>query len=536
MLRPALLLLALTIVASSASAQPAVTKYWVFFHDKAMDAAGRSAVAVTERAEARRALRGRPVPAHLDVPVAPRYVRALEDAGARVVVESRWLNAVSAEIAPADLPRVAALPFVREVRRVASLAPMHEGIPLPLASEGGPDPGPSGFQLAFVAADRGLDRGYNGTGVRLGFLDTLFDFFHPALVHIPNSGRLIAVTDFTGQTQENYHGLATTSIAMGFDEGDLIGPAYGIEALAATTEYAPTETHQEEDFFVAGMEWMEANGADVVNVSLSYTLFDPGEGDYTYEMLDGDTTPFTRAVDWAAALGVAVVVAMGNYGDDPWRYLGAPADADSAIAVAAARPDSSRASFSSVGPTADGRIKPDVAALGAGVYLAVPDGGYTHSSGTSAAAPMIAGIVCQLLQADPTLNPIQVRDLLRATASQSATPDTLLGWGIANADAALAVTLGPPPEPPGALSLSLFPSVAEAGHRVTLRLETSRAGAYSVEVFDALGRRVLTPFSGTLGMGRQALPLNLPALPSGPYFVRLTGPDGTAAARLAVIR
>src|SRR5690606_19617854 len=148
---------------------------------------------------------------------------------------------------------------------------------------------------------------YDGTGVRVGFLDTLFDFDHVALAHIEAGGRLLGVMDFTGQSQSNYHGLNTTSVAFGFDEGELVGPAHGAEVLAATTEYAPTETHQEEDFFVAGLEWLEQNGVDVVNVSLGYSTFDPGEGDYTYEDMDGDTTPFTRAVDVAAALGVVVV-------------------------------------------------------------------------------------------------------------------------------------------------------------------------------------------------------------------------------------
>ncbi|HLT46132.1 MAG TPA: S8 family serine peptidase [Rubricoccaceae bacterium] len=545
MTRFLLLLTLATGAAGALHAQPTATaKYWVFFIDKGDGAARAPSFVVSERAAARRALRGQAArPRGVDVPVSPAYVAALEALGAEVAVESRWLNAVSAVLTPAQIDAVAALPFVRELRPVArlerttlpSFTPLAPPSPLaPVA--GGYDYGPSEAQLALVHADAALEAGYDGDGVVLGYLDTLFDFSHQALVHIPDDGRLLGVEDFTGQEQDNYHGLNTTSVALGFDPGDLIGPAFMAEVLAATTEYAPTETHDEEDFFIAGLEWLEANGVDVVNVSLGYSTFDPGEGDYTYEDLDGDTTPFTQAVDRAAALGVAVVVAAGNEGDGSWRYITAPADADSAIAVAAVRLNGTRASFSGVGPTADGRLKPDVAALGVDVHVASRFGGYTDGNGTSFAAPMVAGVVCQLLEADPTLDPIAIRDLLRATASQASDPDSLLGWGIADAEAAVLLAVAAEPGVAEARPWRLFPSVARAGGRLVAEVDVARPGPLTLALYDVLGRRVGTLYDGPVAAGPTRLPLAAPALAPGLYFVRADGPDLHAAARLVVVR
>lgn len=517
------LCLAALLGAAPATAQPASPpRYWI-----AVDAT-QPAPAPTEAALARRALRGTTPPADRVLTAEARG--ALAALGVVPVVESRWLGAVSAPLTDAQRAAVAALPFVRSLRPVARLttAAWPDASPLapPPLRPAPPDAGPSLGQLQRIGADQTLDAGLTGSGVTVGFLDTLFDFTHPALAAIPSSGRLVAVQDFTGQSQSNYHGLATTSVALGYDAGDLIGPSYGATVLGATTEYAPTETHAEEDFFVAGIEWLEGMGVDVVSISLGYSTFDPGEGDYTYAMLDGDTTPFTRAADRAATLGVVVVVSAGNEGSAPWQHITAPADGDSVITVGAVRPDGTRAGFSGIGPTADGRIKPDVMAQGTSIVYATPGGGYgTFGSGTSFSAPLVTGVVAQLLQARPSLTPMQVREALRATASQAATPDNQYGWGIVNAPAAVTyATTSMEPEPGAAWRL--YPSVVRTGEPVTV--ET--AAPERLAVYDALGRRVAE--SAVPTAGRRVLAL--PALAPGLYVVRAG--DAGPSRRLVVVR
>lgn len=515
--------LALAVFALPLAAQPAATgRYWIVV------SATVDAPPPGDRALARRALRGTPGAAP-DRALAPTARAELARLGVEPVVESRWLGAVSADLTAAQHEAVRALPFVREVRPVGRFA---EARVAPSVVEAAPaaslvrlDYGASAAQLATVRADAAIEAGWTGAGVRVGFLDTLFDFDHPALSDIGADGRLVGVTSFAPATQSNTHGLSVSSVTLGHADGQFVGPAFDAEVLAATTEYAPTETHAEEDALVAGLEWMEANGADVVNISLGYSTFDAGEGDYAPSDMDGETAIVTRAVDRAAARGLVVVVAAGNEGGSAWQIITAPADADSAITVGAVRSNGARASFSSVGPTADGRTKPDVAALGGGVFVATPNRSYASSNGTSFAAPMVTGVVAQILQARPGLGPMEVRDVLRATASQATAPNNLLGWGIVDALAAVQLAVASEPDP-ARPDWRLYPSTVRPGGRVVV--ETARPAA--LDVVDLLGRRVARLPEG---VGRRSV--TVPALPAGVYLVRPVG-LGAPARRLAVVR
>ncbi len=510
-------------------------KFWVFFADKQPEAARGSTparIALAPRATERRRLRGSPArPSGVDVPVAPAYVDELRALGVEPIVVSRWFNAVSAVLTPEQAETVRALPFVRGIRPVARLTteqgPPERITPEPVSPVRLIDYGPSQFQLDVINARLPIEDGFTGEGTIVGFLDTTFDFAHPALAQI----ELLAQENFTGQEQGSTHGLSVSSIAVGFDEGDLVGPGFGAAVLAATTEYAPSETHQEEDFFVAGMEWMETNGADVVNVSLGYSTFDVGEGDYTYDDMDGNTTLVTRAADIAASLGIAVVTSAGNEGSSSWHFITAPADADSVITVGAMRADSTRASFSSFGPTADGRTKPDVVALGVDVVHANANGGYGIGNGTSFSAPAVTGVVAQMLQANPTLNPIQVRDVLRATASQPDAPDNERGWGVVNAGAAVQQAIALATEDPGAsppVEAFLYPTLVPRDHRVvTMKLAGTEAPArVTLRLYDVLGRRIAMLYEGPPRLA--PVTLALPSLSAGVYFYRFTGDDPSA--------
>ena len=447
-----------------------------------------------------------PAEARWTRPVAPSYLEHLRDAGVEPQVQSRWFHAVSARLPAALHDTVASLPFVRTTRPVARLhsadasSPAHPMPPSPSGPatrlEGVVEYGAARGPLSRINALAPIGRGLDGHGVRVGFLDAHFNRLrHPAFAQLRATNRLGGLRNFTAGRQGGNHGAGVMSVAVGYDSGTLVGPAYGATVFGATTEFTQFERNVEEDNFVAGLEWLHRQGVDVVNVSIGYTTFDDSERSYSPDELDGDTALTTRAVDRAAQLGVTVVVSAGNSGcenpDACWFYVNTPADADSAIAVGAIAPDSSLAPFSARGPTADGRRKPDVLVQGRKVAAAWDGDRYARVEGTSFASPQVTGVVAQMLQVNPSLGPMQVRRLLRQSASQAHTPDTSRGWGIVNADAAIrAAEWQARRSPPSALRVSApYRRVASSALVVPVTAP-ARTAALRVSLVTPTGRRV----------------------------------------------
>ena len=426
-------------------------------------ATARAAVAATisPRAQARRAMRGRlPRRAFFDdMRLDPAYVEQVRGRVARVRQQSRWLNAVSAEATAAQIDAIVALSFVERIDVVRRYRRGDEAVePIAAGAERGAaqqvtrpgaifDYGTAYDQVAQLRVPELHERGLSGQGVVVAVFDSGF----PALSHEVFAGTtILAERDFVngfdsvrGSTQA--HGTSTLSVLGGFREGQLIGPAYGASFLLAITEDARSETPVEEDNWVAAVEWAEALGADVISSSLGYLEFDLPFTSYTDRDMDGETAITTRAADSAAERGMVVVTSAGNGGFHPARNtLGAPADGKRVLAVGAVDRNGVRAPFSSVGPTADGRIKPDVAALGLGAKVAHPasNESYALASGTSFSCPLTAGVVALLLEAHPAYTVDDVTFALRSTASRAAAPDNLLGWGTIDAVAAADVQLG----------------------------------------------------------------------------------------------
>ncbi len=386
-----------------------------------------------------------------------------------------------------------------------------------------------------------LERGLNGENVILGFLDTRFDgtsgelFDAPSLSHLMD-GRATwrdfteADQEFHGSNQRSRHGLSVASVAVGYAPGFLIGPAHGATVYAATTEFEHHERNSEEDNLVAALEWMESEGVDVVNISLGYRQFDTGQHSYSPIDFDGDTGLTTIAADRAVMLGVVVVSSAGNSGADIFepKTIGMPADGDSVIAVGGVEATGRRSTFSSLGPTSDNRIKPDVAAQATSVFLAVHEVGYAFFNGTSFSSPMVAAVVCQILQANPELNPMEVLQLLRSTASQENSPDNFLGWGIVDADAATIKATTPVSIEPeiNAIEGPTFgsPHPNPALRWTILPIRTNRKLNHAeVQVYDTLGRLVARPYSGPLEAGKADITLDTSGLAPGAYHYVING-------------
>jgi subtilisin family serine protease len=433
---------------------------WIYLRDKGTtaDTLGTAPGITSNRARMRRGVRGTATAktSIQDIPVQRSYVERIRAGVVRVRHESRWMNAVSAEATASQIDALATLPFIdridvlRRYRRGAGerLDP-YDGInPIDARSRARPgalaprddllDYGSSLDQVAQIGVPELHARGLSGRDVVVAVFDSGF----PMLSHdVFRTTTIVAERDFVNgldsvRDSVDAHGTATLSVLGGFREGELIGPAYGASFLLAITEDARSETPIEEDNWVAAAEWAEAMGADVISSSLGYLEFDLPHTSYTDRDMDGETAITTRAAAMAAERGVIVVNSAGNAGWDPDRNtLGAPADGLRVLATGAVDLLGERAPFSSVGPTADGRIKPDLAALGVRAKVAHPrsPSSYARASGTSFSCPLTAGVVALLLQAHPTYTVDQVLHALRSTASQSEAPDNLLGWGLIDA-------------------------------------------------------------------------------------------------------
>ncbi len=483
-----LLVLCLITTSGIGAERPRGQRYWIFFRDKGVDTVKSgmidptlgSAQGVCSPRRCNRISRVAELMNNNDLPVCIEYMRTLKTMGVNPYLESKWLNGVSAELDEIQLERVKLLPFVRRIQSVSSysisLPPHHvlaRRMGEPIMDSIPFDYGASLPQVLQIRVPELHAMGINGTGILVGMLDTGFDFTGRTVFEKMNveaeydfhfNDTTTANEDGDVSTQQN-HGTRTLSVIGGFHEGFLIGPAYGSSYALAKTEWLPSETNIEEDHWVVGLEWLESMGVDVVSSSLGYSIFDSGYS-YTYEDMDGNTAVTTLAADMAAARGVVVVTSAGNEGGGSWKYVTAPADGDSVIAVGAVSSYGDRAYFSSLGPTYDGRIKPDVMAMGVGVQLVntarnpKPGEEYSSGQGTSYACPLVAGVCAQILQAHPELGPIDVREALRQTADHAATPDTDYGWGLIDAYEAVfyhgpAFTHFKPVEIPGSDELAI---------------------------------------------------------------------------------
>ena len=394
-----------------------------------------------------------------DLPVYTKYIEGVLRLGGTVRVTSRWLNGVTLEVSNRIIPEILKLPYVSSVEPVKTAKrEMH------FPSQRAParnstvrvaeNYGMSTTQVQQINADALHNKGYHGEGMIIALLDTGFDLSHKALQNI----RVLAEYDFVNGDSDTLdkppeddigqddHGTEVLSIIAGNSPGDLVGVAYAAEYLLAKTEKvshngAMFEEKIEEDWWIAGLEWAEFNGADVVSSSLGYSDW------YSYSDMDGATAKTTIAAGIAAEKGLVVVVSAGNDGKSrDWPYISAPADGFDVIAVGAVNDKGELADFSSIGPTFDGRFKPDVVAMGENTYVVDPNStyGYRQADGTSMATPLVAGVAALLLQALPDLDrPGELTKLLKFTASRALSPGNRYGWGIINAEVALQHGMSP---------------------------------------------------------------------------------------------
>jgi len=427
-------------------------KYFISFKDKSNSVYSISNPSqfLSSRAITRRDRFNIPI-TEQDLPVNKNYIDTIASKGATILYSSKWLNGVMILATGSQLLAIEAVPFVLSSSKTARLSGnvsnsiITQSFKLTqpgsekLSKLSSINYGPSLPQFEMLGVDAMHADGFTGKGKLIAVLDDGFlnvnnlGAFDSLLAH----QRIKATFDFVNIdsnvfTKGQGHGTEVLSLLASYNEGSLVGAAWQADYLLFKTEDNNAETISEEYNWVKAAEVADSVGADVISSSLGYNQFDDASMSHAYADLNGDITVIARGADIAAAKGIIVVTAAGNEGNTSWKYILTPADADSIIAIGGVNPDDSHSMTSSIGPTPDGRIKPDLVAQGTHVYIQTSNGSYMNGTGTSFATPMVAGLATGLSQAYPSLSNMELIYFLKRSATHFAHPDNYFGYGIPN--------------------------------------------------------------------------------------------------------
>jgi subtilisin family serine protease len=477
-----------------------------------------------------------------DLPVNSNYLDSLTARGAILLNSVKWLNGVTVRCDSATLAQLQSLPFVRQsvpVMRLASSGKtvdkrMEEVVPaLPqnMLRTQLLDYGLGDRQVRQMNANFLHDQSFLGQGMLIAVFDAGFNSSDiiPAFDNLRNANGILYTWDFVARNSAVYeddsHGTAVLSCMAADVSGQLIGTAPSAQYILLRTEDANSEFIIEEYNWATAAAFADSAGVDIINSSLGYTEFDDGAMNHTYADMNGNVCPSSIAADVAASKGILVVNSAGNQGNSFWRYISAPADADSILAVGAVDSAGYKASFSSWGPSSDGDIKPNVATMGRRAAVASFDGSYGTSSGTSFSSPVLAGAAACLWQAHPTKTNMEVKRAIEQSANYFNSPGDSLGYGIPNflnAYLQLGGTTFDLSANDALVSVSPNPFTDE------LRIAFYAAASQSLHLrlFDMSGRLVAEQSATVTGGTLNALLLTLPTLPpSGVYQLEIQGAD-----------
>lgn len=439
-------------------------RYWIMLSDKNNSAynLNNSSAFLTQAAIERRARQSIPVDSS-DLPVNNSYINQIIALNVKVLFVSRWFNAavIETDSASTQLLSVTSLPFVKNYSRVLGMKrnPDFEKIDYTedwqsqrVIQNSTYDYGQATAQIEQLNGICLHEKGFDGNNIHIAVLDAGFRkanqlaYFSETF----NEGRIKYIKDFSFRNpiyvfsdSTNSHGTAVLSCMAANSQGQMIGTAPKASYSLLRTEYAPDEYIMEEYSWVAGAEFADSVGCHIINSSLGYTQFDEPSQNHSFASLDGKTSFASRAATVAARKGLLVCNSAGNGGGGSWYKIGIPADADSIVTVGAIDSDGVLASFSSIGPTADGRIKPDLVALGSSATIVNSySGNIAQSSGTSFSSPILAGMFASLWSAFPEKSNWQIIDAVKKSADNYLNPNNQYGYGIPDFCSAFAILKG----------------------------------------------------------------------------------------------
>ncbi|MGY8933678.1 MAG: S8 family serine peptidase [Flavobacteriales bacterium] len=502
---------------------------WVIFADKENVEASLAdpILIMTQEAIDRKTLQGTPIDER-DVPINENYVTQIKNAsGITVLSKSKWMNCVYIIGSQSNIEALLDLPFVTNVEYADTSLNLFPGAPIEnkFALEEANQRinynyGSAANQIEMLSGDYLHELDYTGEGMIVAVLDAGFPSIdtNPGFQKMRDENRILGTYDFEARTENvdgtSSHGFNTSSDIGGFLQDEFVGTAPQASFYFFVTEYTPTETPAEEAWWVEALERSDSLGVDVVNTSLGYRVFDNPNYDYSYEDLNGQTTFSARGANIAFDKGMILVTSAGNGGNSSFPTVGTPGDSPGTLTVGAVSSNGNYASFSSIGPTVDGRIKPDVMAQGASAAVISTSGGVDFSSGTSFSSPIMAGVVTCLWQARLQTPNGTIMQIIRESANLYNNPTDEMGYGIPNFEDAYAALQQLGLEDEFLMSnFALYPNPVTSKINISFPEGISNA---TFTIYSILGNKVLST-----EISRSFNSVNMEALNSGMYIASI---------------
>lgn len=457
-----------------------------------------------------------------DVPLEESYVNQVKaNAGIAVMAQSKWLNALHIRGSQTNINALKLLSFVNKVvfanktlnsttsKRVSENGITQTNDKLETAINY--SYGSSANQIQMLNGQVLHQQNFTGSGKIIAVLDAGFPGVNTAqpFQNLRNNNRILGGYDFTTRNDNFYtgdsHGTLVLSTMGGYSDNALIGTAPDASYYLFITEIDATENPVEESLWVEAAEKADNLGADIITTSLGYFKYDNPNYSHIYSDMNGTTNFISRGAEMAFSKGIIVVASAGNEGTTSETHIGGPADAVSVITVGSVSSSKVKVSSSSVGPSFDNRIKPDVMAQGGPAVVSDISGNITTANGTSFSCPIMAGMIACLWQAFPSKTNKEIRQMVLQSSDRYATPDNNYGYGIPNFGSTLGVETF---QSSTSTTFNIFPNPAKT--TVSFLFEADTA---SVTVYSVLGQKVIER-----QITNQNPILSVEALKSGLYF------------------
>lgn len=515
---------------------------WVYFNDKPNATAffNNPLIELSQRSIDRRAAQNIPLDIK-DAPISQNYINQIAASpGITVMAKSKWLNCVHVRGEANDIAALTVLPFVHHIfyantslnNRAVAQPSQSRPVNKKMETLTTFNYGNSFNQIQMLNGNLLHQQNYTGAGKIIAVLDSGFpgvDVAEP-FARLRNNNQILGGYDYVDKSENFFsndsHGTMVLSTMGGYVDGQLVGTAPDAKYYLFITEDVNSENPVEESNWVEAAEQADRVGADVITSSLGYFGYDNPNYSHTYDDMTGNSAFASQGANIAFSRGMVVVASAGNAGNSAEPHVGVPAEANSVLAIGAVRANRNRASFSSIGPTFDGRIKPDVMAQGQASVLSDTSGNIVTANGTSFSGPIIAGMIATFWSAVPTLTQQQVVDFVRESSDRFSNPDNLFGYGIPDFSMALSRAqefLGI--QVSQQQSISVYPNPTSGEINIALPWGISQAKIY---IYNNIGQLVQSQ-----DINASVYTVSLTDLNSGIYLYKLESANFVSSGKIA---